>query len=172
MQTLKLVARLSYYFWLAMLIEIMALAVSASATLHLSGYSLEAVQTGSMVPTFHIGDALIAKRANANAIRVGDVISYVTGQLPRQTISHRVVYRNPPAASLVTKGDHLAQTDSAIGNGAVRAKVVAVVPHLGYVMDASRTKLGLVVLGSCLLAMAAAEFYRLGQQQHRCRYRL
>jgi len=169
---LRRVATISYDLGFALVIELMALAAIASASLYLSGYSLTAVQTGSMVPTFRIGDALITKKTTASATKVGDIISYASPKSSRVTISHRVVSLSWHDGTLLTQGDHLKQPDTAISTAAIRAKVVAVVPKAGYIIDVARSTVGIIVFCVCLLATAAAEFYRLGRQQQRLHYHL
>ena len=160
------------YFLTALFIETAALVALTSADLYLTGHHLAAVETGSMVPTFQIGDAVISKKVTAAQVSAGDIISYVNPKSPSQMISHRVVSVDTKAAILVTKGDHLRQADTAIGNGAVRGKVIAVVPKLGYVINTVRNIYSLSIICSLLLLLAGYEIYHFGQQRYRHVYRL
>lgn len=160
------------HFAVAITVELVALACIAGASLWGSGHTLAAVESGSMVPTFRVGDAVITKRISLPELQVGDIISYATAMPQRRIISHRVMFIDRKAAVLVTKGDHLSQPDTAISSTAVKSKVVAVMPKLGYAIDFMHSPFGLGLVCLLMVISAMYEFYHLGRARHRTIYRL
>ena len=57
------------------------------------GLTFFRVQTDSMEPTLMVGDVILDKKAKAEEISVGDIVTYkcLQGELSGQTITHRVV---------------------------------------------------------------------------------
>lgn len=104
------------------------------------------VQTGSMAPTFHSGDAVLSQAMQGHAqVSVGDVVSYVSQQDGR-TITHRVVRVDTAHGQVTTRGDALSKSDTPIARTAISGKVVAVLPQLGRVLDFVRRPVGLAIL--------------------------
>ena len=60
----------------------------------LFNYRMFTVASGSMEPEYNIGDVLIAKKKDADKIKVGDTISYLgeKGGFKDKVITHRVEY--------------------------------------------------------------------------------
>jgi signal peptidase len=150
-------------FSLALLAEVVALALLAVAGFWLAGYRLAAVESGSMVPTFRIGDAVITKRVTPETLKVGDIISFASPEKQGVVISHRLRAINKSEGLLVTRGDHLSKSDTPISKRAVRGKIIAVVPWLGYAVDASHKPLGVVLIGATMFSFVAYECYQLGR---------
>lgn len=159
-------------FCLALIIELILLLVVAVSGLMLAGYRLAAVQSGSMTPTFSVGDAIITRPVSPQQLKVGDVISFASSEKQGAIVSHRLIAVQAAAHQLVTKGDNLHKADTPIPYQAVRRQVVAVVPWLGVVIDAAHRPLGLTVIGTVLFSVAAYECYRLGKVQATSVYRL
>ena len=97
------------------------------------------VLSGSMRPTFSPGDMVIVVPEPVSAVRVGQVISYQVPVGIHQVETHRVVkiLQGGPHPTVQTQGDannyHDPWTAKLAGNTAWR--MVAVVPHLGYVVN-------------------------------------
>jgi signal peptidase I len=157
-------------FVVGLTLELGALALIASAVGWFSGYRLAAVESGSMVPAFRIGDAVITKLIKSAGLHVGDVVSFASSEKRGAIISHRIIAINVAKGLLFTKGDYLTKPDTPIRNADVRSKVIGVVPHLGYAIDFSHQPPGIACLCLTLLAVVAYEFYRLGQQHHHCKF--
>jgi signal peptidase I len=83
-----------------MTVFVLGLAVAGGLAWH-AGYRVYAVQTGSMVPTFHPGD-LVIDRSTADGYSPGDVITFRHSAGP-DLVTHRL--RNITAQGIHTKGD-------------------------------------------------------------------
>jgi signal peptidase len=94
---------------------------------HTQGGAILAVQTGSMVPTFSRGDALVVRRIAPADLAIGDIVSYESALRPGTTVSHRIVYIDRKARTVTTRGDHLAQPDTPIAINAVRGRAFGLV---------------------------------------------
>jgi signal peptidase len=70
-------------------------------------YQTRTVLSGSMRPTFGPGDVIVVTRMRAEAVRVGDVISFHAPLAPHQVETHRVtdVLRRGHEPIVETKGD-------------------------------------------------------------------
>ena len=81
------------------------------------------VRTGSMTPTIPVGSLVIATRAPADQLGVGDVIVFQRPDRPGTTVVHRIdaVVTTPAGRAFVTKGDANASPDgwqvAATGDG-------------------------------------------------------
>jgi signal peptidase len=106
---------------------------------HTQGGAILAVQTGSMVPTFSRGDALVVRRIAPADLAIGDIVSYESALRPGTTVSHRIVYIDRKARTVTTRGDHLAQPDTPIAINAVRGRAFVLLPKFGYVVTALHT---------------------------------
>ncbi len=115
------------------------------------------VLSGSMRPTFSPGDMVVVVPEPVSAVRVGQVISYHVPEGVHQVETHRVVRILQGGAHPVvqTQGDANNWPDpwTAKLEGATAWRMVAVVPHLGYVVNALRSRT--VELAAILLAPLA-----------------
>jgi signal peptidase len=95
------------------------------------GYQMMTVQTGSMSPTFNIGDVIISRPIQTRRLKPGMVISYHAFGARDYVLSHRLVEVNAHTGQLVTAGDRLQTPDAPILPGRVIGQTVAGVPHAG-----------------------------------------
>lgn len=127
------------------------------------------VQTGSMVPSFRPGDALVMQRVST--AKIGDVVSYRSPRNSNELVTHRVVKTS--AGNFQTKGDALTAPDPAVRSSLLAGKVIAVLPRMGRVLGWLQTWPGLVV---CVylpaLAVAAEELIRLERRYRSQPYHL
>jgi signal peptidase len=97
------------------------------------------VLSGSMRPTFSPGDMVIVVPEPVSAVRVGQVISYQVPVGIRQVETHRVVriLHGGAHPTVQTQGDANNWPDpwTAKLAGKTAWRMVAVVPHLGYVIN-------------------------------------
>jgi signal peptidase I len=101
------------------------------------GYSFSVVRSGSMTPTFRMGDVIITRPLAGN-IEPGMIIMYQHGD---ETISHRVLSVN--GDTLVMKGDTLINPDPwQVTVSSVRGVYLFKIPYIGYAVSFIRTKLG------------------------------
>jgi signal peptidase len=118
------------------------------------------VLSGSMRPTFSPGDMVVVVPEPVSAVRVGQVISYQVPVGIHQVETHRVVriLQGGPHPTVQTQGDannyHDPWTAKLEGDTAWR--MVAVIPHLGYVVNFLRSptlQKAAIFLAPALLAL-------------------
>ena len=107
------------------------------------GYQIETVLSGSMVPTFSPGDAVLVTPESTADVRVGQVISYKIPAGNHHVETHRIVRiisggRHPVA---ITKGDANTAADPwrVKLQGAKVWRMRAVIPDLGTAIHDLRT---------------------------------
>ena len=88
------------------------------------GYTFFEVATGSMSPTFEIGDVVIVKLTKH--VNVNDIIVYQDG---KDFITHRLVEKN--GDELIAKGDANNSEDKPIQLDMVLGQVVQIIPKIG-----------------------------------------
>lgn len=117
---------------------LVALFVLCSALLmgsRLLGYKVYTVISGSMEPTYHVGDLLYVQKVDVNKIRVGDPITFVLNE-DLVVATHRVVRVDAENQHFYTKGDANEIED---GSPVHFNNVIGVprfrIPRLGYVSD-------------------------------------
>lgn len=69
-----------------------AICTIAGRPVNVFGYSVLKVETGSMEPTLHVGDFIIAKTCDTGTLQEGDIISYYSKQpdIQGMLITHRI----------------------------------------------------------------------------------
>lgn len=128
-----------------------AIAVGAAAFLvvpQLLGWQLITLVSGSMAPTYTTDSALLVKPVDADDVREGDVIVFLT-EADRPMVAHRVVAIESTAGgtAFVTKGDANEDPDhDPVPASEVRGRVVAGVPYLGIFVRVVHHPVGFVLL--------------------------
>lgn len=92
-----------------------------------------AVAGGSMSPTLHLGDMVIAAKVSPDAIREGDIIDFQQGET---RVIHRVIdiEESDGSRQFITKGDANDNADIApVASDRVKGKVMFNVPKVGWV---------------------------------------
>ena len=124
-------------------------------TVSLHKYQFMAVLSGSMVPTMHVGDLVVAEVVPPSMLASGDLATF-RDPTTHRLITHRVqsVLWHGELADVITRGDAnqtgenwTVQADDKVG------RVVLRVPHAGYALAALGTPAG--QLGLAGLAAAA-----------------
>jgi len=121
------------------------MAAAGLVWLHLSGAKLLSVQTGSMVPTFKPGDALLIRQSPASQLKPGQIISYHNPRNPNLTITHRLISINPKTSWLTTAGDARRTADASFPPWLVTGRASLLLPGLGSCLDFLRSPLGLAI---------------------------
>lgn len=127
--------------------------------LHICGYRLLSVQTGSMLPAIRPGDALVVRVVSPGQLQIGDIISYRNPRQSAMTISHRLLAIDRRTGWLTTAGDTLQAPDPAFPPYLVIGRAAAIAPSLGLVLDTLRRPLGLglaVYLPAVLIVVSEA----------------
>jgi len=128
------------------------------------------VLSGSMRPTFSPGDMVIDIPEPVSAVRVGQVVSYQVPVGIHQVETHRVVriLHGGAHPTIQTQGDANNYQDpwTARLEGNTAWRMVAVVPHLGYVVNFLRgpvlQKLAIFVVPVLLALLVLSEIWGLG----------
>lgn len=89
------------FFSIVLMVASMAL-VALLALPSFTGVSIMSVESGSMEPTISTRDMVVVLPCEAEAIEVGDIVSYSHGGT---TVTHRVTANRPSLGELETKGD-------------------------------------------------------------------
>jgi signal peptidase len=107
------------------------------------------VLTGSMEPTLHPGDVVVAKRVPPLAARVGDVVTFRDPDRHGALVTHRVrsVRARGGWVDFVTKGDANTGVERwRVRRGGEIARAAYRVPLLGYGLQPFQRPLGLLLL--------------------------
>lgn len=93
-----------------------------------------AVESNSMVPTFHKGDLLVLQGALQETLDEGDIIVFIP-EGSNRAIVHRIIEVNSDG-TFQTKGDANANQlpfEKRISYSQIRGKEIAIIPALGWV---------------------------------------
>lgn len=103
------------------------------------------VQSGSMAPLIHKGDAVVVEPVRANPVQVNDVVSYHSPQDARLVITHRVQSIDRQTGMVTTKGDANATTDPPFAESLILGRVQQRIIGLGYAIDLLHSSIGLLL---------------------------
>ncbi|HHX23401.1 MAG: signal peptidase I [Tepidanaerobacteraceae bacterium] len=114
-----------------------------------AGHQMYIVLSGSMNPAFDTGSLVFVKPTSADMIKEGDIITYRGLGDGERLISHRAVAINntEDGIHITTKGDANDATDpNPVTSDNLVGKVVLAIPYLGYLVNFTQTKQGLITL--------------------------
>ena len=129
-----------YLLAAAILFGALLFSFSTSPDKALFGYRYYTVLTGSMSPTYKVGDMIFVKLSDASELNVGDVITFNPSQDSDAYLTHRISekldnYEGTGVTCFRTKGDANNVGDSfLIDSSRVIGKVTFGIPGLGYVV--------------------------------------
>jgi signal peptidase I len=131
------------------------------------------VLSGSMRPTFSPGDMVIVTPEPVSAVRVGQIISYQVPVGIHQVETHRIVRILQGGAHplIQTRGDANNANDpwTARLEGNTAWRLRAVVPHLGYLINALRSHTvqvaAIFVVPALLALLMLWEIWGIGEQR-------
>ncbi|MBQ3072279.1 MAG: signal peptidase I [Oscillospiraceae bacterium] len=138
---------------------LVALIVVAAVTLVLlrvMGYQVFNVLSGSMEPTYSVGDLIYVKNVDPDAVKVGDPITFVLNE-DLVVATHRVIGIDAENRHFYTKGDANETADAAPVhfNNLIGVPKFSI-PKLGYVSDFIQHPPGLyIAIGAGLMLLAA-----------------
>ncbi len=124
------------------------------------GYRVFTVISGSMEPTYSVGDLIYVKDVEPKDIQVGDAITYVMNE-NLVVSTHRVIDIEQKDGELMfyTKGDANKDADqSPVHNKNVVGVVKFSIPYLGYVSDWIQSSPGMYVAIALGVALIIAVF--------------
>jgi len=124
----------------------------------LLGYRVFNVISGSMEPTYSVGDLIYVKSVNVNEIKVGDPITFVLNE-NLVVATHRVVQIDTENKCFYTKGDANDTVDAApVHFNNVIGVPQFSVPLLGYVSDFIQNPPGIYIALAIGLLLVVAVF--------------
>ena len=148
-------------FWDTVTTVLVALVVVFAVFLmgsRLMGMQVFNVISGSMEPTYSVGDLLYVKTVDPDSVKVGDPITFVLNE-DLVVATHRVVSIDKENRQFTTKGDANETEDAAPVhfNNLVGIPVFAI-PLLGYVSAYIQSPPGMYVAIALGIALLAAVF--------------
>ena len=150
--------------WLAAALGVLVVAVLLPLATFLTatwllGWQLQAVQSGSMAPTYPIGSLLVTGAVDPAHVEPGMAIVFEDPAIPGRLVTHRVVrLASGDDLAFITRGDANRTADlSPVSAQLVRGRVLWQVTHLGTLLDWlqwPRSFILLVLVPGLLLAAA------------------
>ena len=131
---------------LVVLVVIFAIFLMGS---RLVGLQVFNVISGSMEPTYSVGDLLYVKTVDPDSVNVGDPITFVLNE-DLVVATHRVVAVDRENRQFTTKGDANNTADEPISPSVIKGKVIFVVPFVGRIVGFIKTPIGTL----CVIAAA------------------
>ena len=139
-----------------LLVAVVVLAAAGLVLLRVTGYQVFNVVSGSMEPTYSVGDLLYVKSVDPDAVKVGDPITFVLNE-NLVVATHRVVRIDAENRHFYTKGDANETADAAPVhfNNLIGIPTISI-PKLGYVSDFVQHPPGTyIAVGAGLMLLAA-----------------
>ncbi len=133
-------------------VSLAVLVVALGAVLWAQGWRLYAVASGSMLPTYAVGDLVVTAPPRGEVVP-GDVVTYPSPEGSRHEVTtHRVV--DVTAEGLVTQGDANDTSDVfPVPVDAVVGRVTAAVPAAGYAVVFVQQPAGVGAVMTSLLSL-------------------
>jgi signal peptidase len=150
--------------WWTTTLAVLAVVVVLPVTIFLvsawlKGWQVQAVQSGSMAPTYPVGSLLVVEPIDASQVKSGMALVFEDPQITGRIVTHRVVSRAPgDTLQFWTQGDANAFRDPfPVPARLVRGRVLWHVDYLGSLMTYlrwPRSFLLLVVFPGLLLVVS------------------
>jgi len=121
--------------------------------IHILGFRQYMVATGSMEPTYNVGDMIIIRETPKEEIKVGDIITYIS-ENGIDTITHRVadIIEIDGQTYYKTKGDNNNSEDPELVNySQVKGTIVFKISKLGTIMTKLLTGTGITILFAVII---------------------
>lgn len=121
------------------------------------GYSIQRIVSGSMIPTFQVGDIILCKNVSSpEEVDVDDIVTFKGGsEFEYNNVTHRVVaapmVNNEGEYVLTTKGDANDKVDPEIPFSSVHSKYITRIDFLNRFYEFFMSPLGLLVFIAALL---------------------
>jgi signal peptidase I len=120
------------------------------------------VQSGSMEPLIHRGDAVVVNPVPIADIHAGDIVSYHNPRDERMVITHRVQAISMQTGLVTTKGDNAVTADQPFAANLIVGRVQRHIIGLGRAIDVLHSTMGLMlVVYAPALIIVALELRRL-----------
>jgi signal peptidase I len=140
-----------------------SVAVIAALVLVLLGFRPLVIRSGSMVPTYQVGDVVLVDQIRADELRAGDVASLEYYPEYGESLTHRVrsVREVDGRVDVETRGDANDSSENwSVPADAMVGRVVASIPAIGAPATLVRTATVPLVIGVIVLAIVVAVLLR------------
>jgi len=120
--------------------------VNPSKTPSFFGIKTYSIISGSMEPTIHTGDIVIAKETNKENLQIGDIISFRLGQ---SVVTHRIIgiEETENGEVYTTKGDKNNTEDKVeIKIDLIEGKVIGRIPFMGKIAKLLHGNISIIVI--------------------------
>lgn len=153
-------------FIICLLLLLLVVATPKDATgnkrVNVAGYSIMNVLTGSMEPTYQVGDIVVIKATNPDELKKDDVITFISSDpdLKGQAVTHRIINIEEKTGQkkFETKGDNNKVADETlVTQDKVLGKVQFKIPFVGKAvnfMQTNRAAFFLIIILPMLVIMA------------------
>ncbi|MFA5460003.1 MAG: signal peptidase I [Candidatus Paceibacterota bacterium] len=139
---IKKVKKISYWLIFGFLFTVLIFVLIPLLPIE-NNYSLKMVLSGSMSPAIKTGSIVAVKPALS--YKIGDVITFKTGKTERDIVTHRII--NQTEQGFIVQGDANNVADiRPVEERQIIGKVILTIPYAAYVINAVRSKIGLVLL--------------------------
>jgi len=150
--------KLAHWALNAVLVTLMALAAVVVVLPRVTHAVPLTVLTGSMTPTIRPGDLVIVRPTPAEALYLGDIVTFQPVSGVATLITHRVIQIDRDAAGQVTgiqtQGDANNSPDKPLVPGQVMGRVWYTVPKIGRLTNGQNTLFVLGAMGAAMVAYA------------------
>lgn len=139
----------------------------------IAGQQLYIVLSGSMNPTFNTGSVVFVKPVAPESLRPGDIITFKGFDDKNTLITHRIVsVEQQDPLSFITRGDANDASDPApVPAGDIVGSVTYAIPYVGYLVEFSRQKEGLLSLiiipGILIIVFELRTLFKLAAQDEK-----
>ena len=116
------------------------------------GVGASVVLSGSMEPALSVGDLLIIRQQEN--YETGNIVVYQSGTMP---VVHRIVAMSD--GIVTTRGDANNATDKPFPADAIKGKVVAAIPLIGYVAWALKSPVAVVIMLAAAVLLVEWSFH-------------
>ena len=142
----------------SVLVVLVVLIAALLVGARLVGLNVYTVISGSMEPTYSVGDLIYVKKVNPQTVKVGDPITFVMNE-DLVVATHRVVEVDIAQQHYITKGDANDVPDAKpVHFNNLIGKPVFAIPLLGYVSDWVQNPPGVYITVGVGLALLVIVF--------------
>lgn len=140
----------------SVIVTVVVIVAVSLVLLRMMGYQVFNVVSGSMEPTYSVGDLIYVKNVDPDAVKVGDPITFVLNE-NLVVATHRVIRVDAENRHFYTKGDANETADAApVHFNNLIGIPKFCIPKLGYVSDFVQNPPGTyIAIGTGMMLLAA-----------------
>ncbi|MFC1899863.1 signal peptidase I [Chloroflexota bacterium] len=164
--------KIAEYLGYGLVVLVMLAAVLTYLGPHI-GWQVDAVLSGSMEPELEVGSLVITRFVEPEEIAVGDIITFSSGIVDNNQITHRVVgIGHSSAIYFETKGDaNEAPDPTTVPGWDLIGRVVFTAYYWGYITEFMKTPFGfllaVVIPGTVIIAAYVISLWKFISQRNK-----